>query len=132
MLSKRIGTGCVVVVAAWLMASGGAALAQGKEKPPEEVLTERGLSKSGSLYLVEADAKLPEGLRAVRQGRKQVDEYLEKRGRIEKELDRVDAGTVGLERELRELDGRWPDVKGKGPLEHNLLLGQVNRAKSRI
>ena len=131
MASKRIGIGCVVV-AAWLMAWGGGALAQGKEKAPEEVLKERGLSQSGSLYLVEVDAKLPESLRAVRQGKKQVDDYLDKRGKIERELNRVDAGILEMERDYQALNARWADVKGKGAVENNILVGQLKTAESRM
>src|SRR5688500_3976317 len=102
MIPSRVPIGCVLTVC--LLRIGWpapAALAQAAAggKSAEDVLKEKGLARTGVVFVLDADAKLPEGLRAVRASKVKMDDHAAKRAGIEKRIDAAKAQIQLLEEE---------------------------------
>src|SRR5258706_10285710 len=92
----------LALVLAWPQSRAAAAPAA-VDKASEEILKSKALTKVGIFYLLEDDIKLPEGLRAQRQTKKQVEDYLRKKTELEKEIERVKSSIDEWDREYNEL-----------------------------
>src|SRR5438552_471216 len=66
---------------------------------PDEVLKSSGLAKVGLFYLLDADAKLPDGLRAIRKAEAQLQAYAAKRRAIEADIDKAKNFAIQWEQE---------------------------------
>src|SRR5690349_10687712 len=92
-----------------------------EDKAPEEIIKEKGLQKVNALYLLEADAKLPESLRAFRLAKKQMDDDTKKRVDAENNIKMAKGAIGNWELEYRRLNERLSDVKDA--FQHNLIVG---------
>jgi clan AA aspartic protease (TIGR02281 family) len=116
--------------AAMLLLPGAVLFAQGQEKTPEEVLKEKGLTKGGAAYLLEADAKLAEGLRRVRAAKAKVDDHAARRAAIEKKIQAAKDETARLEEEYRQVNDEFVRAKGRNAIENNRLVGRAAQLQS--
>lgn len=125
-----------VVMAAVLLGTAGAAWAQEKPAPEkgaaEELLKEKGLSKTGAFMLLEDDAKLPEALRAFRLARKQYEDGTKKRLEFERQLKGAKGIMSQLEYENRNLNEQLGKVGKDDVFRHNQLIGQINAIASKM
>src|SRR4051812_248451 len=96
----------IVILALFRIASA-AAPAPPPLSPAEELLKNKGLTKVGSTYVLETDAKLPESLRTLRASKKKLDDNARKRAMLQAQVK--DAMTVlgQLDRQYRDLSGRF-------------------------
>jgi len=125
MVLRRLAGGAVVLLVAW------AACVRAQEKAPADaVLRDKGLTRVGGTYLLEADAKLPELMRRLRQVRKRVDDDAAKRAEIAKDIQKALDAEVGWDREMRDVDEKLS--KAKDPVKHNQLAGQHNVLLSKM
>jgi clan AA aspartic protease (TIGR02281 family) len=99
---------------------------------PEDLLKARGLAPVGTLYLLDADARLAEGLRAVRLGKKQEDEYQAKHAALEKQLKTARANIFKWSEEFARA-GQQMEKTGKGDVRrYNQLVNLTNTLRDRI
>ncbi|MDB5319169.1 MAG: hypothetical protein JWN40_800 [Phycisphaerales bacterium] len=126
---RTIRVTCVLaLVLAW--AQPRAAAAPVVDKASEEVLKSKALTKVGIFYLLQDDIKLPEGLRAQRQTKKQVEDYLRKKTSLEKEIETVKSSIDEWDREYNELHvmmARTKDIP-----HHNQIVGEINTRVAKI
>jgi clan AA aspartic protease (TIGR02281 family) len=116
---------CVWIVAIALLAlQAGMKPIGGAEPSPDEVLTSKGLTKVGTQYLLEADAKLQEKLRVVRQAQKQIETNRKKRASIEIDIARANDSIKQWNAQYRDLNARLTD--SLSAVRHNQIVGQIN------
>jgi len=101
-----------------------------EDKAPEEVIKDKGLQKVNALYLLEADAKLPESLRAFRLAKKTMDDDTKKRVEAENKIKMAKGAIGNWELEYRRLNERLADVKDA--FQHNQIVGQINSLVSKM
>jgi clan AA aspartic protease (TIGR02281 family) len=101
-----------------------------EDKAPEEIIKEKGLQKVNALYLLEADAKLPESLRAFRLAKKTMDDDTKKRVDAENKIKMAKGAIGNWELEYRRLNERLSDVKDA--FQHNQIVGQINSLVSKM
>jgi clan AA aspartic protease (TIGR02281 family) len=107
-----------------------AACGRAEDKAPEDVIKEKGLQKVNALYLLEADAKLPESLRAFRLAKKQMDDDTKKRVDAENRIKMAKGAIGNWELEYRRLNERLGEVKDA--FQHNQIIGQINSLVSKM
>lgn len=112
----KVLTHVAVVLGAVIALSGGSATAPAAA--PTTVpsatasLAAAGLVNVGNLYLLDADARIADGLKAMRLAKARQDAYAAKRGQLE-------ASVVAAEADLAEINVRWRTAMGQ--------LGKANR-----
>lgn len=79
------------------------AAAGAEDKSPEEVMNSHGLVKSGAVYVLDTDAKLPDKLRALRLAQKLIDDAGRKRIEIERDLKSANSIATIQDQNYREL-----------------------------
>ena len=124
---KRIG---VALMAALLMGWCGGPDVWADDKPAAEVLESKGLAKVGFTYLLDGDVNLRDGLKVMRQARKQWDDSTARRRQMERE---VSAAHNALEQwgiEYRALNESVPEART--PYDHNRLVSRINVLDSMI
>jgi len=67
--------------------------------PAEATLKAKGLTRVGTTFVLDADAKLPEQLRKMRAAKRQLEEHARKRQNLEADIRKADAATAQLMRE---------------------------------
>lgn len=100
------------------------------DKAPEEVLKEKGLSKVGTSYLLDGDAKLAEELRKLRLAKKTLDDDTKKRMDLEKKIKMAKGALSQWEFEFRTLNEKLAGAKDV--FENNKIVGQLNSLQSKI
>src|SRR6185503_11463538 len=74
------------------------------QKSAEDVLKANGLTRVGSLYLLEGDAKLADGLREMRRAESAMQAYTTKRQRYEAEITKTRNYIIQLAKEKVSLN----------------------------
>ena len=92
--------------------------------PAEATLKAKGLTRVGTTFVLDADAKLPEQLRKMRAAKRQLEEHARKRQNLEADIRKADAATAQLMREYTDLKSRL--YEGMPARDHNRLADQIN------
>src|SRR3954454_17182299 len=118
-MRSRVFTTCATLLALVF-----AATANAEDKAAEDVLKSKGLTKVGLYYVLDSDTKIPEGLVAIRQAKKRIEEYTKRKAAIEQELAATQANIDRLDQEYRDLNeemSKWKDI-----YHHNKYVAQIN------
>lgn len=121
----------VAVLAGLAFAAGASGQAAKTEPAAEEVvLREKGLIRSGTLWLLEADLRSQEEMRSLAKLRVEVEQTAKRRSAIEVDIRQAEASMGQWEQEYRALNERIS--KSDRGVEHNKLVGQINSLGSKL
>jgi clan AA aspartic protease (TIGR02281 family) len=107
---------------------------EAEDKAPDEIMQAKGMTKVGSFYLLEDDAKLSEWLKLTRSTQKTLDDNLKKRAEIDKGIKLADSSIAKWDSEVRQLQEKHQKVKDNAyqyndiGSQINLLLGKIRDA----
>src|SRR5438034_11396855 len=87
-----------------------AALAAAESQTPDQILKDKGLSKSGAFYLLDADLKLNDSLRTIRAGEAQLQTYTRKRRAIEADIANAEHMMEQWANEIDDLHQRMKNM----------------------
>jgi aspartyl protease family protein len=122
----------VSLVACSIAAGPPAAAPPTAPSPAEEVLKSKGLTKVGTYWLLDADAKLPEGLKQMRQAQKALDDAVRKRKVLQAKLADAHAMIGRLEQESRRTDDQLANAKGLSTRDYNAVVARHNTINSQL
>src|SRR4051812_6344025 len=88
----------------------------------EELLKAKSLTRVGSTYLLETDAKLPERMRALRAAQRAIDENARRRAVLTLGLRQAQAAQTRADRELADLSRRMANAKKEDTFAYNKLV----------
>ena len=108
------------------------ALTIGADAPPADVLKSNGLTKVGSLYLLDADVKLSDSLRELRRAETLLQSYTTKRRGIEADVSKAEQFIVGWEREKVALHEELSKTSTAQTQRYNEIIGEINKRNSEI
>jgi len=97
----------------------------------ETVLTSKGLTKSGFLYLVDEDVKFHDQLKAVRIARNQMDSGNSKRTQIEKRIKSIDTSLENGTARFRELNAELSSERSN-PDAYNQTIDNINDLRTQM
>jgi clan AA aspartic protease (TIGR02281 family) len=133
-LSRRVlvpalATLVLTTVASWAIATPSPAPTS-KPAALDDVLKSKGLSKVGLLYLLDADAQLPDSLRAIRKAEAQLQTYNTKRRAIEADITKAQDFVTQWEQEIADLNEKMSNQKDTR--QYNEMVGESNDRSSKI
>src|SRR3954469_12961835 len=101
-----------------------AAVSADQTSPPDQLLKDKCLTKSSSYYLLEADLKLNDSLRAIRAGEAQLQTYTRKRRAVEADVANAERR---MEQWAEEIDDIHQKMKNMPDAEaYNHFVDQNN------
>jgi clan AA aspartic protease (TIGR02281 family) len=107
-------------------------IAPAAEVAPEEVLKAKGLTKVGTMYLLDADVKLPDGLRDMRRAKHQADEAAAKRAKLDQQIKQAKDAITDLNVQLRDANERLNRANKSDVNGYNRIIGQIDKIKTSI
>jgi clan AA aspartic protease (TIGR02281 family) len=137
-MRREFVVGVTIAVAVALATASSAAVATSPTDPAvaaaEKALEAKGLARVGFHYLVDQDVHLREGLKAVRQAKKQVDESNARRAVIEAQIRDADAKMEQWNRALRGLNARMTQTdstvrQNKLAAQNNVLVSALDEGR---
>src|SRR5438046_914916 len=106
-----------------------AAAASGQTSP-DDLLKAKGLTRQGTYYLLDADIKLPEGLKTMRQAKKLLDDNTRKRTMLQAQIKDANATLANLDKRYREvLASLKPGLTDE---KHNQIVAEVKTLESHM
>jgi hypothetical protein len=94
-------------------------------KAAEALLKSRELTRIGTMYLLDADARLADMLKPSRQAKKLFDDYARRRGAVEAQIKQADQSIADWETQYRGLNEQLKNHTG-GPRAYNDIVAQIN------
>src|SRR5262249_51782157 len=101
-----------------------------EDTSPEAILKSKGLIKVGSYFLLDADVKLSDGLRAMRKAQKDIDDYGKKRHAIEADIDKAKTSAIQWGRQMTAIQDQL--TRTSDTRQYNQLVGQSNSLANNI
>ena len=101
------------------------------EKSPEELLKSKGLTKAGNIYVLPADANLPEWIRASRAQQKKVEDTMKRRANLTRDLDAALSALDRLEEQNREQTERLSKMNKAVEGSYNHQVDAVNAIRGK-
>jgi clan AA aspartic protease (TIGR02281 family) len=95
----------------------------------QTLLKNKGLTRSGALYLLEGEAKLPEELRVMRAAKFRVDQNAAQRAKLEKAIEAANETVLQSSREMSEATSNASREKNR--VRYNELVAQQDAARTR-
>lgn len=125
-MGTRIGAACALCC--MLM---GPPLRAG-DRPPDIVLATKGLTKAGITWLLQDDLSLPEGLRAMRAAKAQLEQYTVKRRRLEEQIKNAKAAAAQWEAQYEDVRQREDKATNGDAKIYNRLVASANTLQNNI
>jgi clan AA aspartic protease (TIGR02281 family) len=123
---------CVTAALLALLALVRVIAAPAAEVTPEEVLKGKGLTKVGTMYVLDADVRLSEGLRDMRRAKHQVDEVAAKRAKLDQQIRQAKDAITELNVQLRDANERLDRANKSDVNGYNRIIGQIDKIKTSI
>ena len=122
-----MGRWCAMMLAYALVAG----VASGADAKPEEVMTEKGLSKAGAVYVLKDDATIGEDLRKFRLAKTAYDTDTKKRLECENKIKVAKNALSQWEYEYRALNEKLSAGIADN-FQHNKAIGEINALVSKM
>jgi hypothetical protein len=107
-----------------MLAACHSAVVDSDQQGPDDALRAKGLTRTGSLYLLRDDASLPEWLRLVRGAQKTLNANLKQRASIDGNIKTADTSIAAWDREVKSLTEKQEKVKNNAIQYNELKLGR--------
>jgi aspartyl protease family protein len=120
----------LTAVAAVLVTAGALHAQASPAAASDELLASKGLTKAGTTYVLEADAKLPEALRVIRAAKKKLEDNGRKRAAVQAQIKDAQNRLARLDRQFGDLNARYNAVNSTD--EKNELAAAINALTSQM
>ena len=103
---------------------------KGPPGTPGEALASKGLAKSGTIYVLNAEREVAEGVKALAQAKAKMNDENKSRAKVEKEVNRAKTAFAQFEFERRGYMQKLENAKDAG--QQNQLIAKINNLTSQM